>query len=143
MAKKKRKAEAESDSGPNAPDARQNDVELVNGNPHKKIKKKKKRTDEETQEIPTVSIAVPGSIIDNTQSFELATRVHLSLLSIYFSVYLNSIFALLSPRLNGVFLSCYLSFFSILYYFLLLSWLVRLHVRLPFSESMKFVTSPC
>ncbi|XP_041001037.1 putative methyltransferase C9orf114 isoform X2 [Juglans microcarpa x Juglans regia] len=75
MAKKKRRAEAESESGPNAPDARQNDVELVNGNPRKKIKKKKKRTDEETEEIPTVSIAVPGSIIDNTQSFELATRV--------------------------------------------------------------------
>ncbi|XP_041001036.1 putative methyltransferase C9orf114 homolog isoform X1 [Juglans microcarpa x Juglans regia] len=75
MAKKKRRAEAESESGPNAPDARQNDVELVNGNPRKKIKKKKKRTDEETEEIPTVSIAVPGSIIDNTQSFELATRL--------------------------------------------------------------------
>lgn len=109
MAKKKRRAEAESESGPNAPDARQNDVELVNGNPHKK-KKKKKRTDEETEEIPTVSIAVPGSIIDNTQSFELATRVHLSLPSIYFSVYLNSIFPLLSLRLSGVFQSCYLSF---------------------------------
>ncbi|KAF5452484.1 hypothetical protein F2P56_027478 [Juglans regia] len=75
MAKKKTRAEAESESGPNAPDARQNDVELVNGNPRKKIKKKKKRTDEETEEIPTVSIAVPGSIIDNTQSFELATRL--------------------------------------------------------------------
>ncbi|GJU67580.1 putative methyltransferase [Tanacetum coccineum] len=36
----------------------------------KKKKKKKKKND-----IRTVSIALPGSIIDNTQSFELATRL--------------------------------------------------------------------
>ncbi|KAI4317781.1 hypothetical protein L6164_025623 [Bauhinia variegata] len=43
----------------------------------KKLKKKEKidKEDEEPKEIPTISIAVPGSIIDNTQSFELATRL--------------------------------------------------------------------
>ena len=57
-----------------------------NGGSHEKRKKKKSRTREEEQKnllvddddvitIPTVSIALPGSIIDNTQSFELATRV--------------------------------------------------------------------
>lgn len=35
-------------------------------------KKKKKK---KIKKIPTVSIALPGSIIDNTQSFELATRL--------------------------------------------------------------------
>ncbi|XP_052188893.1 uncharacterized protein LOC127799172 [Diospyros lotus] len=63
-----------------------NQLELVNGDsqetkhhPKKKKKKKNKREidrhDVGPREIPTVSIAVPGSIIDNAQSLELATRL--------------------------------------------------------------------
>lgn len=90
MAKKKR---TDSDAEPevNKP---QNEDDLVDGGAHKmkKLKEKKKQKSEEerteAKEIPTVSIAVAGSIIDNTQSFELATRVcKLPLLS-YFSVWL-------------------------------------------------------
>lgn len=66
-----------------------------NGDPEsngKRSKKKKRRNTEEAEqqqnddvpsiaEIPTVTIALPGSIVDNTQSLELATRViHSSLL---------------------------------------------------------------
>lgn len=36
---------------------------------------KKKKKKKKIKKIPTVSIALPGSIIDNTQSFELATRL--------------------------------------------------------------------
>lgn len=59
-----------------------NELELVNGSRDNKQKKKKNKKrilgDEEkieVKETPTVSIAVPGSIIDNAQSLELATRV--------------------------------------------------------------------
>jgi len=38
-------------------------------------KKKKKKQKEGMKEKPTVSIAIAGSIIDNAQSLELATRV--------------------------------------------------------------------
>lgn len=44
----------------------------------KKKKRKDKSNDDAPKEVPTVSIAVPGSIIDNTQSYDLATRVFLS-----------------------------------------------------------------
>lgn len=44
------------------------------GNESEKRNKKKKKN-KKNNIIPTVSIALPGSIIDNTQSFELATRV--------------------------------------------------------------------
>lgn len=61
-------------------------LELVNGDSddqNKKKKKKKKRDREKNdvvvEERPTVSIAVPGSIIDNAQSLELATRVIISI----------------------------------------------------------------
>lgn len=53
----------------------------INGNiddshSNKKLKKiKKNKTNEE---IPTVSIAVPASIIDNVPTLELATRVPIS-----------------------------------------------------------------
>lgn len=56
-----------------------------NGGSHETKKKKKNKTrDKEQKKVfvddddisrPTVSIALPGSIIDNTQSFELATRL--------------------------------------------------------------------
>lgn len=57
--------------------APENDVELVNGDSHKKHKEKKQKhkLPDEAKEIPTVSLAVPGSIIDNAQSAELATRL--------------------------------------------------------------------
>ncbi|GAB4849176.1 hypothetical protein Ancab_003986, partial [Ancistrocladus abbreviatus] len=52
---------------------------LANGDGAKKKKKKKiKKSDKVVEEdqrkcVPTVSITVSGSIIDNAQSFELAT----------------------------------------------------------------------
>ncbi|CAI9770993.1 unnamed protein product [Fraxinus pennsylvanica] len=83
MAKKKsREIEEETKKGA------QNDVSITNGDSEsheKQSKKKKKHREKERErkndtlslqnEMPTVSIAVPGSIIDNTQSFELATRL--------------------------------------------------------------------
>ncbi|KZV33592.1 hypothetical protein F511_34360 [Dorcoceras hygrometricum] len=69
--KKKRDYEAE---GPNDPS-------LANGasqSSEKQRKKKSKKTEDvksPANEMPTVSIAVPGSIIDNAQSLELATRL--------------------------------------------------------------------
>ncbi|XVF63179.1 hypothetical protein PTKIN_Ptkin09bG0067500 [Pterospermum kingtungense] len=72
MGKKKRvekEVEAEAETKPN-------------GDSHQKKKKKKTKAVEETNggatesdEIPTVSIAIAGSIIDNAQSLELATRL--------------------------------------------------------------------
>ncbi|KAL4642547.1 hypothetical protein ACB092_02G026700, partial [Castanea dentata] len=67
----------------------QNEVELVvngdsNDNEKKKKKKKQKKQtnkadndheEEEAKEIPTVTIALAGSIINNAQSLELATRL--------------------------------------------------------------------
>ncbi|KAL3507957.1 hypothetical protein ACH5RR_033339 [Cinchona calisaya] len=55
-------------------------LELVNGDSNEKKQKKKKRknkeqNDVESYETPTVSIALPGSIIHNAQSLELATRL--------------------------------------------------------------------
>ncbi|KAF6134773.1 hypothetical protein GIB67_002174 [Kingdonia uniflora] len=80
MAKKRRGEEAE------ATVTTEEIFELVNGdtNKTKKKKKKKKKKKEEKEkgkeketekEVCTVSIAVAGSIIDNAQSFELATRL--------------------------------------------------------------------
>ncbi|XP_011071557.1 putative methyltransferase C9orf114 homolog isoform X1 [Sesamum indicum] len=65
----------------------QNDVSAANGGSeyqekHRKKKRKNREKVEEPQneavlatDIPTVTIAVPGSIIDNAQSLELATRL--------------------------------------------------------------------
>uniref|UniRef100_A0A7N2LWK7 Uncharacterized protein n=1 Tax=Quercus lobata TaxID=97700 RepID=A0A7N2LWK7_QUELO len=97
MAKKKKRAraeaEAESESQPEPqpqPQPQpQNEVELVvNGDSHDSEKKKKKKKqkkqhnkadndheEEEAKEIPTVTIALAGSIINNAQSLELATRL--------------------------------------------------------------------
>lgn len=79
---KKRK----SSGGGEADDAENNDTKnepgelhLPNGESSEKKKKKKKRQEEQkggdSNETPTVSVAVPGSIIHNAQSLELATRV--------------------------------------------------------------------
>lgn len=54
------------------------EVKLVNGyscEEEKKKKKKKRKEAQKENQAPTVSIAVAGSIIDNTQSLELATRL--------------------------------------------------------------------
>ncbi|KAK2969452.1 hypothetical protein RJ640_011349 [Escallonia rubra] len=82
MAKKKKRDESEAViHNYNKVDT---EIEFVNGHSHKeddkkKSKKKKKREKEQNgvqlKERPTISIALPGSVIDNTQSFELATRL--------------------------------------------------------------------
>ncbi|GMN46628.1 hypothetical protein TIFTF001_015804 [Ficus carica] len=75
--KKKREPEAQS-SEEQEPQNEAKKTELNNGDSHRKKKTKKKDQKEdgnEAKEIPTVSIAVPGSIINNAQSFELATRL--------------------------------------------------------------------
>ncbi|KAL5541623.1 hypothetical protein UlMin_009333 [Ulmus minor] len=72
--KKKREGEEENQK----PENEVEQLELSNGDSQKKRKRKKKKDkkeDDEPKEIPTVSIAVPGSIIDNAQSLELATRL--------------------------------------------------------------------
>ncbi|XP_022000817.1 putative methyltransferase C9orf114 homolog [Helianthus annuus] len=61
------------------------ETHVSNGGSHEKKKKKKHKTRDKEQKSfvadgddvtpPTVTIALPGSIIDNTQSFELATRL--------------------------------------------------------------------
>ncbi|GAV85717.1 Methyltrn_RNA_3 domain-containing protein [Cephalotus follicularis] len=69
MEKKKEKrgeADARSKSPPD---------NIANGVSNGKFKKKKKNNNNEAKEIPTVSIAVPGSIIHNAQSLDLATRL--------------------------------------------------------------------
>ncbi|KAM3707380.1 hypothetical protein ACJW31_02G020600 [Castanea mollissima] len=89
MAKKKKRARAEAEAKAESQPQPQNEVELVvNGDSHdsekkKKKKKQKKQTnkadsdheEEEAKEIPTVTIALAGSIINNAQSLELATRL--------------------------------------------------------------------
>ena len=84
----------------------------------KKLKKKNKK-----MKIPTVSIAVPGSIIDNVPTLELATRV-LSIQDPPFSIF-----------------SIFPSFFLIL--FSLFSWLVKSLVPQPFSESTRLLKLLC
>lgn len=105
MGKKKKRDEPEAVEASNAEASEV--LELVNGDDshqtkQEKKKKKKHKGDEKgaspageprASVIPTVSVAVPGSIVDNAQSLELATRVFLSLslsaLYSYFLVYLS------------------------------------------------------
>lgn len=93
MGKKKKRDEPEAVEASNAEASEV--LELVNGDDShqtkqekRKKKKKKHKGDEKgaspageprASVIPTVSVAVPGSIVDNAQSLELATRVFLSL----------------------------------------------------------------
>ncbi|POO02233.1 methyltransferase C9orf114 protein [Trema orientale] len=74
--KKKREAEAQNPEKQDQDNEAENH-ELPNGDSHKKKKKKKidKKERVEAKYIPTLTIAVAGSIIDNTQSYELATRL--------------------------------------------------------------------
>ncbi|OMO61227.1 SNF2-related protein [Corchorus capsularis] len=89
MGKKKKRAEVETESEAetkkNESENNQTETETnlsLNGDsPKKKKKKKKAKAEEKTNseakadELPTVSIAIAGSIIDNAQSLELATRL--------------------------------------------------------------------
>lgn len=87
MAKKKRdESEAESqahlDNNAERNKKPESEVEFVNGDSHEKINKKKKKkkgereqNNTELNEKPTVTIALPGSIIHNAQSLDLATRL--------------------------------------------------------------------
>lgn len=91
MGKKKKRTETESEVEKPENDKTGDEIHLTNGDSHKKKKKKKEEATNETRkeenkpkQVPTVSIAVPASIIDNTQSFELATRVSLSLLHSFY-----------------------------------------------------------
>jgi len=89
MGKKQKKAEAETDAEGVENDKAENELELTNGDSHKKKKKKKNKERNESdkvikaKEIPTVSVAISGSIINNAQSLELATRVLLPLYSVF------------------------------------------------------------
>lgn len=84
MAKKNKRPESEAETlYTEAHKAAETNHELGNGDSHEEEKKKKKKKKREKEQkdssleddIPTVSIALPGTIIDNTQSFELATRL--------------------------------------------------------------------
>ncbi|CAK7326998.1 unnamed protein product [Dovyalis caffra] len=84
MRKRQKRAEAETEAERVENDKAENELELTNGDSRKKKNKKKKKNKDrnesdkeiiEAKEIPTVSIAVSGSIINNAQSLELATRL--------------------------------------------------------------------
>ncbi|TYG79316.1 hypothetical protein ES288_D02G129300v1 [Gossypium darwinii] len=83
MGKKKDKKRFEREVETNSPAETQTDLTLLNaaGDSHRKKKPKtkpEKETNGETKkvdDIPTVTVAIAGSIVDNAQSLELATRV--------------------------------------------------------------------
>ncbi|KAI9386893.1 hypothetical protein POPTR_010G091400v4 [Populus trichocarpa] len=79
MEKKQKRAEAEIQAERVENDKAENELELTNGDSHKKKRRRRNKErnerDKEAKEIPTVSIAVSGSIINNAQSLELATRL--------------------------------------------------------------------
>lgn len=119
MAKKKKRTDSEAETEANEP---QNE-ELANGDTHKmkkKLKQKEKKKkiemeDDESKEIPTVSIAVPGSIIDNAQSYELATRVLPFPLCLGFSWLVNLfLFSLCSLILSILYIFLLILLFSCL-----------------------------
>ncbi|KAJ6771552.1 CLASS IV SAM-BINDING METHYLTRANSFERASE-RELATED [Salix koriyanagi] len=81
MGKKQKRAEAETEAETVENDKPENELDLTNGDSYKKKRrgrmrnKERNESDKEAKEIPTVSIAVSGSIINNAQSLELATRL--------------------------------------------------------------------
>ncbi|XP_016720666.2 putative methyltransferase C9orf114 homolog isoform X2 [Gossypium hirsutum] len=83
MGKKKDKKRFEREAETNSPAETQTDLSLLNaaGDSHRKKKPKtkpEKETNGETKkadDIPTVTVAIAGSIVDNAQSLELATRL--------------------------------------------------------------------
>lgn len=115
MAKKNKKQATE---GEVEPELNTNNDDSDDSHNKKKLKKKRMR-----KKIPTVSIAVPASIIDNVPTLELATRV-LSIQDPPFSIF-----------------SIFPSFFLIL--FSLFSWLVKSLVPQPFSESTRLLKLLC
>ncbi|RVX22114.1 putative methyltransferase C9orf114 [Vitis vinifera] len=71
--KKKRRSDFEAETENNTAE---NETELINGDSRSKKKKNKTHKDKyQATDIPTLTIAVPGSIIHNAQSLELATRL--------------------------------------------------------------------
>ena len=92
--RKKKKKQKRSQSETEHQEQTKQSNEVFNGDANteepKRTKKKKKNKhhSEEIKVIPTVSIAIPSSIIGNAQSDELATRVCLLLLLLFsFSSY--------------------------------------------------------
>ncbi|KAB2095269.1 hypothetical protein ES319_A01G024700v1 [Gossypium barbadense] len=83
MGKKKDKKRLEREAETNSPAETQTDLTLLNaaGDSHRKKKPKtkpEKETNGETKksdDTPTVTVAIAGSIVDNAQSLELATRL--------------------------------------------------------------------
>ncbi|KAJ6431382.1 hypothetical protein OIU84_018798 [Salix udensis] len=81
MGKKQKRAGAETEAETVENDKPENELDLTNGDSYKKKRrgrmrnKERNESDKEAKEIPTVSIAVSGSIINNAQSLELATRL--------------------------------------------------------------------
>ncbi|XP_057424997.1 uncharacterized protein LOC130718427 [Lotus japonicus] len=71
MGKKKKKEGTDSDVEPELNAANNGNID----DSHHKKKHKKKKKMKKTNQLPTVSIAVPGSIIDNVPTLELATRL--------------------------------------------------------------------
>lgn len=97
----------------------------------KKLKKKKntekekvKDQDEAGKQIPTVSIAVPASIIDNVPTLDLATRVTAisNAVSFYF-IFKNNLLLFILPHI----------------YFFFFSWLVKSLVPQLFFESTRLL----
>lgn len=166
MGKKKHKRpESESEALDRDEFKANHETELINGcSPEKKKKKKKRKVENDEIEAekrksiskPTVSIAVSGSIIDNAQSLELATRVRI--FSFIGECFLSSSSFPLFPK-RMIWLVHWMSFLFFLLsrcvfpllkwsdvinleatYELLSSWLVKLLVRQPYFELTR---SPC
>ncbi|GLT78456.1 hypothetical protein SLA2020_499920 [Shorea laevis] len=77
MAKRKKRAEAEPETGGNNSEERKTgdqNLDFVNGD-SQQSKKKEKKKNKKAKESSTVSIAIAGSIIHNAQSLHLATRL--------------------------------------------------------------------
>jgi len=151
MAKKRRsevevEAEAEEENGRFCrSQAEHRSITNGDGNGSEKTKTKKKKQ-KKTQEpadkengkaeseqiVPTVTIAIPASIIDNAQSLELATRVMFSSSFLPPSLFLSA-----RPRARVwvcTTFSVATLFYNILHIF---SWRVKLHGQRPFIESMR------
>lgn len=149
MGKKQKKAEAETDAERVENDKAENELELDNGDSHKKKRRKKNKERNEidrevieAKEIPTVSVAISGSIINNAQSLELATRV-LHPLYLVFLFFKRNYSRVISYSVVVFFyyvIFNILVFFVVVFDFLLtfFSWPVKLLVPRLFFELMRF-----
>lgn len=78
--KKKRGSDFEADTEAKNNEHQNEAEQLINGDSRSKKKKRDShKGTSDASDIPTVTVAVPGSIIHNAQSLELATRVILPL----------------------------------------------------------------